>query len=327
MFGDNEEGIGDGLMWVDEIIQEALQQSMDSGDLEDVLQPEHPDIVAIRYIPPGTELPTNSKNPDGAISTPIGGRSTALSWVLIGFGLIILLGVFLYTLISRRHKREQDERTATVVGAFPVVVSRHSVSQFQKAQEREQSKYRKPMISKQSISQVQMENMRDEAVMSKRSFDTTSPHFLSLPPELLGRNYSESDDSEGDEEIPLHVFQDDDTPPSRTPPHGISTSWRAQILRNSYEEDGPFGGGISLDPNQPLVRPILDEETDRSGHRSPPERNSAHSRSSQYHSVYSDDYPSSFYAGSSLTDSPTRPSQTQQTPSKLTAAFDQSEII
>lgn len=295
MFGDNAEGSGDGLMWIDEGIHEELQESMNSGDLEETVQPDHPGIVAIRYIPPGTDLPTDASNPDGVDSTPLGGRSQALSWVLIGLGVIILLGVFFYTIRNRRQAKQEQERTAAVVGAFPVVVS------------------------KQGVSQVQAAQNRDEA-MSKRVYDMSSPQYISAPPDLLGRHHSESDDSEGDEEIPLHVFQDDDTAPSRALPQGVSTSWRDQILRNSHEESGPFGGGISLDPNQPFVRPILDEEADRNGYQS------SHS-SSEYHSVYSGDgYGSSYYAGSS-TDSHTRYSPERRSPSKLTAAFDQSEII
>ena len=221
----------------------------------------------------------------------------------------MVVGVFLYSIITRNQnrQREEDERTAAVVGSFPIVVSKQKDSSSQKAQEQDEAYSRNSGL-----------------------YDMSSPQYITSPPDLLGRHESGSDDSDGDEGVPLHVFHDDDHEGSpQTFPQGVSTSWRDQILRNPQDESSPFGdGGISLDPNQPFVQPILDEEVDKDGF---PSRGfqSPRSQSSQYHSVYSEDYeyPDSYYAGSSLTDSDPHSSPERRSPSKLSVAFDRGEII
>lgn len=238
VYGDNT-AVG-GLLWVDEVIHEELQLIMNTAELEAALQPEHPEITAIRYIPAGTELPTTpSPNPDATTDeTSIGTTNSSLSWVLIGVGFFLVLAVvFVYTCLSRRRKMEEEERNASIqAGAFPVLVSQTNVARAQRAQRGSPNKAAKPFHE--------------------------IPRDYSYPPSS-NRDSSESDDSD-DEGVRLHVFHDDDNYSPRRIPKGISTSWRDQILRIPTEvtQSLPLGSGtsISLDPNQPFVRPILDDE-------------------------------------------------------------------
>jgi hypothetical protein len=240
VFGDDaSEG---GLLWVDEVIFAELQLRMNTGELEAALQPEHPEITAIRYIPLGTELPNApSPNPNETTDETIfSTNNAALSWVLVGVGSFLLIAVFAYMFISRRREIEEEERNASIqVGAFPVRVSQTNVARAHSSQRGSFNK---------------AANTFNKNQRGKYSY----AHSSKLE---SNRNLSESDSE--DEGVALHVFHDDDNSPRRIP-EGISTSWRDQILRIPTEvsHSQPVGSGtsISLDPNQPLVRPILDDE-------------------------------------------------------------------
>ncbi|CAB9525850.1 expressed unknown protein [Seminavis robusta] len=340
MFGDGSTSIGStgGLLWVDEGIHEELQSSMDSGELEAMLQPYHPEITAIRYIPPGTELPNPppSSDPDEAVIDEgfIGARSSAWSWVLIGLGFFLMLGVFLYIFISRRRDTLEEERSSTVqAGAFPVVVTKTNVDSVQDAESESPSS------------------------RAASTYAEISRYYSESSELILRRNQSDSDDDDDEEGIPLHVFHDDENSP-RQPPIGISTSWRDQILRDEAPLSPPSKGAvssISLDPSQPIVTPILDDEgghimmtpKSQSQQQSSPEYSQYHSVNSgtgseeyfgtsprnfhnmssaefsRYHSAYSGSD-----AASTLSSSPRHWSPTKhESPSKLKVAFDKAEII
>jgi hypothetical protein len=271
VFGDNTATTG-GLLWVDEAIHEELQSTMNTGELEAALQIEHPEIISIRYISPGAELPSKPlPNKDETTDeTSISTTNSALSWVLIGVGIFLLLSVFTYAFISRRRERqEEDEREASIqVGAFPAVVSQTNVARARSSQ-------------------------RGSLNNAVKPFNGT-PREYSYPPSSnleSNRNPSESDDSD-DEGVPLHVFHDDDNSP-RPIPKGISTSWRDQILRipTDISHSLPLGSGtsISLDPNQPIVRPILDDEQVGKSLSFPSMEHQSSAEFTLYHSVNSRD--------------------------------------
>ena len=289
VFGDNAEGTENQLLWVDEEIQEELQQAMDSGELEQQVQKGQPDILAIRYIPPGTPLP-NPSNPGGVDNDSIGGsRTNVVSWALIGLGVLLMTSVVIYmTIIRRRYKREEEEHNAAVAGAFPSAVTQQNIAQIRLSHRGESDR-------KDSSNNIYHE-------ISKRYSNSS---------EVLPGNRSISDggSSMGDED-PLLIFHDGASP--RHLPEGISTSWRDQIIRDDHHESAS-----SLDPNRPFVRPV------------PQDDHSQSSYSQQYHSVASEGYDSSYAAGSSRTGSShhSRASPSSRTsPSKLTVAFERSEI-
>jgi len=224
-----------GLSWIDQIVHEELKIAMNSGSLENAVRTEQPDVVAIRYIPAGTELPNNNGdvNNPGEVEDIGGGRSTGLSWVLMGVGFLLLAVVFCYMYITRRHQKreEEEERNAFVVGAFPVTVTSANLGG------------------------------RDALYRSDNNFpETASSHYSTSPAKITksGVSYGYATDDEG---FPLHVFQDDNNSPQQLP-QGVSTSWRDQILRDDKGIDG------SLDPNRPFVRPVLNDEG-HSYYRSP----------------------------------------------------------
>lgn len=264
-FGDD---VGGNLTWIDESIHAEIQQAMDSGNLGQEIRKQHPDIIAIRFIPVGTSLPDQSTpNPIDA-GNNISGKSSSWSWSLIGFGIFLLAGVLLYMVISRRkNRREQDEHNAAVIGAFPIAVSpRQSVSPREK----------------------------HSSISSEKWLQRCS-----------SRDFFEDGDGLSDDNIPLHVFQDNDETSPKRFSRGVSTGWGQIYDGNNANRRSPFGGGtsISLDPNQPFVRSVLNDE-EEDGYR-------FEQSYSRYRSPGSEGYGSSSY-GSSPRHSDT------SSPSKLT---------
>lgn len=233
MFGDDPEGTENQLLWVDEGIQEELKLGMDSGELEQQVQKTHPDILAIRYIPPGTELPTPS-NPDGnnnGNSNPIGvDQRNAMSWTLVGIGLLLISSVLLYwTLARRRDHEEEEERNAAVAGAFPTEVTQQSINQIQRQ-------------SQQSGESNRSKGSRRTRKRSDIYQDITNQYSTS--PEAVCDSRSSNNHDRMSDEDPLLVFHDSVSP--RQPPDGVSTSWQDQILSRD--------NGTSLNPARPFVR-------------------------------------------------------------------------
>ena len=284
---------GGDLSWIDEGIFEEIQQAMDSGDIEREIQQEHRGVLSIRYIPPGTPLPDNANGLDeGTISA----KTPAWSWVLIGFGVFLLAAVFAYMVISRRNRRRhQEENEAAVVGAFPIAISPRQI-----------------VVSEQG-SYSAVDGYGEIAKQQSTSADRM---------DLNIRGNSSSPNRGGiiDDDNPLHVFDDDE--PSPRYPREVSTGWRQLLIpssggspRSARGDRSPFGGTfISMDPNQPFVRPHLNDE-DMNGYYTEPTN---HTR---YHSAQSEEYDSGSFSGSSPSHSDT------SSPSKLTISFERGEMI
>ena len=259
MFGDDPEGTENQLLWVDEGIQEELKLGMDSGKLEQQVQKTHPDILSIQYIPPGTVLPIPSK-PDGNNGDrgPIGvDQRSAMSWTLVGIGLLIILCVVLYwTLIRRRIQDEEDERNAAVAGAFPTEVTQQNINQMRRSEEPDRPKRsgrsrRNPNIYQDISNQY---SNSPEVAPGSRPF---------------GEYDSNNNNSMGDED-PLLVFQDGDSP--RQPPAGVSTTWQDQILSGDNQN--------SLNPDRPFVRTPGNDQSESGSESYPSSYDARSSRSS-----------------------------------------------
>ena len=241
VFGDDPEGTENQLLWVDEGIQEELKLGMDSGELGKEVQKTQPDVLAIRYIPPGTELPPPS-NPDSnnGNSDPIGvDRRNAMSWTLVGFGLLLISGVLLYwTLIRRRNQEEEEEekRNAVVAGAFPTDLTQQRINRIQKQ-------------SRQRGESIRSKGSR-KARKSSKIYQDIASQYSNTPEPLRGSGRNGKNNNMTDED-PLLVFQDGGSP--RQPPDGVSTSWQDQILSRDNQ--------TSLNPDRPFVRYPGDDDS------------------------------------------------------------------
>lgn len=256
MFGDDPEGTENQMLWVDEGIQEELKLGMDSGNLEQQMQKAHPDILAIRYIPPGTVLPIPS-NPDGnnGDNAPIGAdRRSAVSWTLVGLGLLIISSVVLYwTLMRRRIQDREEERNAAVVGAFPTEVTQQSINQMRKSEESNRSK--RPGRSRRNPNIYQ--DISNQYSNSPEVKPDSAP---------FGEYDSNNNNSISDED-PLLVFQDGVSPGQR-----VSTSWQDQVLSRDNQ--------TSLNPDRPFVRTPGDDHFESASEGYPSSYDAGSSRSS-----------------------------------------------
>lgn len=316
------------LLWVDERVHDELQQYMNSGALERELQIEHPDIVAIRYIAPGTPLAPDPTNPSAGVDGNTGDKVIGnnqkgiLSAVLIGVGALLAACVIIYmACIRRQREREQEERNAAVGGAFPNTVSAQDVKQFQHAT-------RSSGNSRSSTTRgLRSQSNSIYAEISRRYSDSAEDM-------LVNRNMAQ-----GDTQDPLLVF-DDDLSQREDDAMDASTSWRDQIIGNGNIHSK------SLDPDRPFLRPVMNEEklNDVSTDYSHFQSAVSDGHQSSFYSAISNDYPSSHdaesshYSGSrsggsrrSKTSRSSRRSKksssTRPSPSKLTVAFDRGEVV
>lgn len=106
-------GFGD-LTWVDEIVQDRLQEAMDSGRFDDGAINDC--IEYVRYVPEDTILNTTTAGVDGGEEpASSSGGPPVWAWVLIALGILGFVVVVAY-LIMKRKSQEAAAAAAVAAG-------------------------------------------------------------------------------------------------------------------------------------------------------------------------------------------------------------------
>ena len=229
----------DDLSWIGSTVQAELEEAMNGGALDNL----EAAISIVRYIPLGFELATSNSNSDptkgdgadtavtDSVQTDKDGGNTALSsapvwsWILGGFG-FVGLAVLVIVGFAAYKRRHRDDNLNDFDSSTKRLASRGRGSPTKR-------RHRSPVKGLGSFPVNPMEIVDDNSELDEAEI------------------YQDSDDD------------DDDNDPEQT---GKSKpmSWRKVPEPHSDEENKEFTRLEinATDPNQPVVRPVLDEESE-----------------------------------------------------------------
>lgn len=229
----------DDLSWIGSMVQAELEEAMNGGALDDL----EAAISFVRYIPPGTELTNNSNSNNGptkgdgadtsvtdSVQTGKDSGNTPLSsapvwsWILGGFGFVGL--------------------AVLVILGFAAYKRRHRDDEF--------NDFDSPTKSMASRGRGSPTKSRRLSPMKGLG------SFPVNPMEIV------DDNSELDEAEIYQDSDDDDNDPEQRGNNSRPISWRKVPEPHSDEENKEFTRLEinATDPNQPVVRPVLDEESE-----------------------------------------------------------------